>query len=421
MDSNEIIDFEGTMQTPNNGGSPNPVQEDTTNLSGKQETENITGKDNTNQEEPKTEPKTETTKTVEEKKYDFTDFEYNGKKYTRTESGEILDSDGNTFKTADEADAFLDSLMEDQEEGAKPEGDYDVAAISKLVGVELLDDNNNPVEFTNDVEGLTAYIKSVIKLQTETAEEAALNKFFEENPYSRDFANYVAINGSPAGFDTMRDSRQITIDPNNKMQQRDIIKYAAEMFGNKAISDTYLDYLEQTGNLYDESKAQLQAVIAQEEEERQARAREVQKQREAEEAMQEEGWKNIKKMIDSKQIGQYKLPDVVIRNINGKKIKGDLNDFYNYLHTPETVGNKRLTRYGQDLEKMTATQRTENNILEAWLLYTGGSYKDLVAMAINEEKVKRLVAKSKAVNTKSIPRFKDKTTGRVPDSDIIFE
>ena len=53
------------------------------------------------------------------------------------------------------------------------------------------------------------------------------------------------------------------------------------------------------------------------------------------------------------------------------------------------------TAYERALANQSPEEATNQELLSAWLMFTGGTYKDLVKMAINNEQVKtlKLVAK----------------------------
>ena len=54
-----------------------------------------------------------------------------------------------------------------------------------------------------------------------------------------------------------------------------------------------------------------------------------------------------------------------------------------------------MTGYVRDLNKLSDKEVLDRDLLDAWLLWTGGTYRSLVDMAIKEDGVRRLVAKSK--------------------------
>ena len=59
-------------------------------------------------------------------------------------------------------------------------------------------------------------------------------------------------------------------------------------------------------------------------------------------------------------------------------------------------------------------------LIDAWLTFTGGSYKDLIDMAIKEENVRTLRLRSKEQRTgKTVKIIKPKTS-EVNNNDIVF-
>ena len=62
-----------------------------------------------------------------------------------------------------------------------------------------------------------------------------------------------------------------------------------------------------------------------------------------------------------------------------------------------------MTQYQKDLQALTDEQLLNRELLDAFLLWRGGSYKDLVDLKVNEDKVKtlRLVSKQQR-NTRTI-------------------
>ena len=59
-------------------------------------------------------------------------------------------------------------------------------------------------------------------------------------------------------------------------------------------------------------------------------------------------------------------------------------------------------------------------MLDAWLMYTGGTYKDLIDMAVKEDTVRKLIVKSKQNrSTKSVKVVKQQN-GKASIDDIIL-
>lgn len=197
---------------------------------------------------------------------------------------------------------------------------------------------------------------------------------------------------------------------------------AAAEFGNKSLNDNYIKYLKDSGSLYDEAKAQLQALV-----EKDANTRKdieikaaAQRQKEAEDLANY--WKNVNKVIDSRIIAGYKLPESFTKEVNGQKVVITPNDFYNYLSKAteqDTAGNK-VTGYQRDLSKLTDEEYLNRELLDAWLMFTGGTYKDLIDMAVKEEQVRKLRIKSKEQrSTKSVKVVK-RSGGKTDINDLVL-
>ena len=95
-------------------------------------------------------------------------------------------------------------------------------------------------------------------------------------------------------------------------------------------------------------------------------------------------------------MNQLKEKDIYKINYKGIKFKekGKLScDII--IRAPGQVDNKGKSRYNYDLEKEDPNARIHDDILRAFLKFTGGSYSNLVDMAINKKEVSKLILKSK--------------------------
>lgn len=347
--------------------------------------------------------------------------EYNGTEYKIDASGNLIDKDGKVFKKAEEVQKFLTdnkAVDEDEVERTLMEN------IKKAVGVDITDDKGSVVEFSDDPEGISNYVKSVVELKTSEIENAVVNKIYRDNPLVKQFIDYVQITGSPKGFGDIPDRSGIELDPKNEMQLEAVIRMAATEFGNKSLNESYIKYLKDTGALYEEAKIQLEALIGKDEAYRKDIEIKAELARQQEEKKIENYWKGVLNAINNRVIGKYKLPETFIKEIDGKKVSLTPNDFYKYVS--ETAlrdeNGDRITAYQRDLRAQTNEELLNKDLLDAWLLFTGGSYKDLVDMAIKEEKVKRLIIKSQEKRTNpsiKINRYKDTSSDKL--SDIVFK
>lgn len=323
-----------------------------------------------------------------------TNIEFDGNTYTVDDKGNVVDNKGNIFKEAKDVKTWVDSLSVENED--EDNQTLSIGTIQKAVGEEIVDENGKPVEFTNDVAGVKSYIDNVISLRSSELQTAAVNKVFADNPILAQFANYLAVNGSPRGFGELPDRSGITVDADNEQQQIAIIKAAAAEFGNNSLNDNYIKYLKDSGALYDEAKAQLANLQNADKQRNEQLAKQAEEERKAEQEATDRYWSIVHTKLAECKIGQYTLPKTFVRETNGQKVTVTLDDFFNYLYrqTPDKDG-KSSTEYQKYLDTLSEDDLINKEMLDAWLAFTGGSYKDLVDMAIKEEKVKTLRLKSK--------------------------
>ena len=175
--------------------------------------------------------------------------------YTVDENGNLLDKNGNIFKEAKDVKAWLDEF-ENITDADKDS--ISIETIQEAVGVQITDDNDKPVEFENNPEGIKAYINAVIETAKEEHFETAVNTLYQKYPILNDVLNYYIANGnSLEGFGEVPDRSGITIDDSNEAQQEAIIRTAWEEQGRKGDVESYIAYLKSSGTLLATAKEEL--------------------------------------------------------------------------------------------------------------------------------------------------------------------
>lgn len=416
------IDFDGTNDTDNDVNNVNnpevPIQEeDVTHLNGDDVddiTNQFTDEDDVNSEENNTDD--DNLSTGELTVGDQIEFE--GKTYTIVDNGDLVDDQGNVFKEAKDVAEFLENndVTDDTPET------FDINTLRDELGVEITDEEGNIVEFENTVDGVKDYIKSVIDTKSQEIQEATLNRFYSTNPLVKQFVDYVEVTGTPRGFGEIPDRSGITVEENNEPQQIAIIKMAANEFGNKTINDNYINWLRDSGNLYNYAKEQLNALIDKDKAVRKDIEDKAAQQRQEEANRLNEYWQSVHNVIESRVIGGYKIPENFTREINGKKVLCNTNDFFNFISNAnyEDESGNRMTGYTKALNELTDEEYLNRELLDAWLMFTGGTYKDLVDMAIKENEVRKLIVKSKQSRAAKTVRVVKKQTGKATVDDIIL-
>ena len=317
--------------------------------------------------------------------------EFEGETYTVAENGDLVDKDGKVFKEAKDVKEWIESLQEETDDTISLE------TIQDAFGQTIVGEDGKPVEFTNDAAGVQAYVKAVVDLQRNEIAEGAVNKLYADNPLLKQFIDYVQVNGSPRGFGELPDRTGWQIDKDNAAQQETIVRMAAREFGNASLNDNYIKYLKDTGGLYDEAVNQLKALqdkdkTVRAEIEQRANAARAQEQQEL-----ETYWNKVNDVINGRTIAGYKLPDSFVKEVDGKKQTLTPTDFYNYLsrQTEVDADGNRITGYQKDLANESDDDYLARELITAWLMFTGGTYKDLATMAIKENEVRTLKLKSK--------------------------
>ena len=203
---------------------------------------------------------------------------------------------------------------------------------------------------------------------------------------------YIANGKSLEGYNQVPDRSNIQIDDNNEAQQESIIRTAWREEGRRGNVDSYIAYLKSQGTLAATAKEELQALV----EKDKAYATQLENDAKAEQArLVEEStkyWNGVKAIIDSRKVAGYEIPETIIVERDGKKLSVTANDFFNYLYRTDQNG---LTDYAKAIRATKPEDALQDEILRAYLKFTGGTYADLVKMAINEDKVKSLKLQSK--------------------------
>lgn len=306
-------------------------------------------------------------------------------KYTVDKDGNLIDDKGNIFKAKNEVAAYL---KEFEVEDTSNEDKIDVKSIQELVGVSVTSEDGKPVTFDNTPQGVASYVQSVLDLKRDEFAKAGVNKLFEDYPVVSDFLNYYVANGNSfEGFGELRDRSGIEVDENNVSQQEAIVREAFKEFNRRGNVDKYIQYLKDSNELFNVAKEELEALQKADNDVREANAKKALQVKAEEEKQLVEFWNGVKECIDKRQIAGYRIPETVIIERNGKQISTTPEDFFNYVYQ---VDDKGLSRYENDLMKLSPAERRDEELLKAWLKYTGKGYDSLIEMAVSDKEAKKL-------------------------------
>ena len=393
------VDENGNPIQDVNQNQPNNNEENTNEENTNEENTNEKDKENPNEEDIKLEEGN--TVTVEDKTY------------TVDKDGNLVDDKGNIFKKAEEVKDWLKEFSVDETK----DDEINLDNIQKALDYEVTDEDGNPITYENNIEGVKAYINDVIETSKLEHYETAINTLYQKYPILQEVLNYYIANGnSLEGFTETPDRSNITIDDTNEEQQIEIIKTLWKEQGIKGDVTQYINYLKNASILTSTAKEALDTLKSIDAENKKAYEEEAERRKQESYEAEVEHWTNIKNIIDSKEIAGYKIPDSITISRNGQKISVTPNDFFNYIYR---VDNENKSAYQRDLEAEEPSKRLNDEILRAYLKFTGGSYADLVNMAINQEKVNNLKLKAKQnANSKSIKINRTTNTKQTKDIDL---
>ena len=309
-----------------------------------------------------------------------------GVDYTVDANGNLLDKDNNIFKEKKDVGEYLKSF--NNVDDNVDENEISIDNVRKAIGVELTDENGQPVEFENTIDGIKGYVSGVINAAAEDNYDTALNTLYTKFPFVEDIINYYVANGnSLEGYNQVPDRSGIEVISGNEQQQEAIIRQAWAELNRGGSVDNYIQYLKSGGLLEEEARNELKNL--------QDRDATYKKQLEAEAERVEEQqqeylvnyWRTVNSVVNSGKLAGYDIPDTITINRDGRKQAVTRNDFFNYLYQVDSEGK---SMYERDLEKMDENTQLQDQLLRAYLTFTGGSYSSLVAMAANKADVKRL-------------------------------
>lgn len=299
-----------------------------------------------------------------------------GVNYTIDAEGNAIAADGTVFRTATELAELI------AQNGSEPSV---LNQLQTRFGSDFKDENGNPIVFDDNEEGIAAYVETVVQSRVKEAQTAAINNLFETYPQLEQVINHLKLNGTLDDFVEIPDRSQITVSKDNEEQQATFIREEWKLSGKKGDVNKFIDYCKNAGILYDtavESKEAVDSIY----ESRLAEQKAQVEAKEAAAAAEEKAyWDNVEKTISKGELLGYSIPEQIQCNKDGKKVMLSRKDFLKYVSTP--VDSEGNTAYMLDEAKVDSDARMQDDLLKAFLRFTGGDYASLVGMAVNKQKV----------------------------------
>lgn len=341
-----------------------------------------------------------------------TTIDADGITYTIDKDGNAVDGNGNIFKQANEVQTWIDSFDKVDDNV----NDITINNIINAIGVDIMDENNNAIEFDNSIDGIKSYVNAVIESARNDNYETALNTLYQKYPILNDVLNYYIANGNSLnGFNEFRDLSNVTLDQNNEAQLESIIQQAWKERSQKGDVNNYIAYLKSSGTLYATAKDELEGLIEHDRQYREQLEEEAIKIENEKNQQLMDYWNGVKEIIDNRKIAGYQIPDSIIINRNGQKYSVTPNDFFNYIYQTDKDGK---SAYERDLMNESFENRRDDELLRAYLKFVGGNYSNLVDMAINEQQVNRLKLRAKERNNTAIRITRPTAANKNADIDL---
>lgn len=340
-----------------------------------------------------------------------TTIELGDQTYTVDENGNLLDTNGNIFVEAKDVNEWMKNYN-----AVDTSSEINLNSIRAALDVDITDENGQSIEYDDSIEGIKSYINDVIASAKEDDYNTAYNTLFTKYPFVKDIIDYYVANGNSLnGWGQQPDRSNIVVDDNNQAQQEAIIRAAWQEQNRKGDIDGYINYLKSAGTLAATAKEELQGLQEIDKQNRENIERRAAQRAQEQQQMLENYWNNVYNIIQSKNIAGYQIPDNIIVERSGKKFAATPDDFFDYLYR---VDEKGISAYQYELANEDAQQRTNDEILRAYLKFTGGNYSNLVDMAINKQQVEKLKLVAKQRSNQTIRINRPTKTNKSADIDL---
>lgn len=299
-----------------------------------------------------------------------------GVDYTIDAEGNAIAADGTVFRTATELAELI------AQNGSEPSV---LNQLQTRFGSDFKDENGNPIVFDDNEEGIAAYVETVVQSRVKEAQTAAINNLFETYPQVEQVINHLKLNGTLDDFVEIPDRSQITVSKDNEEQQATFIREEWKLSGKKGDVNKFIDYCKNAGILYDTAVESKEAVDSIYESLLAEQKAQVEAEEAAAAAEEKAYWDNVEKTISKGELLGYSIPEQIQCNKDGKKVMLSRKDFLKYVSIP--VDSEGNTAYMLDEAKVDSDARMQDDLLKAFLRFTGGDYASLVGMAVNKQKV----------------------------------
>ena len=312
------------------------------------------------------------------------EVEIDGKSYKIEEDGSVKNEEGEVILTKE---ALIDQIMQGDDYLAEPDPD-DVsiyAQAQQLTGLELVDDNGNPVEFEETPEGLAQRDLHIARQEGNRIANETINSFFSEYPQLEDAFYYLKTRGNLEGFGSQTNHEGVTIDKNNEQQQVDIVMEREMRNGyTREQAAKRVDLYKQNDMLYEESTSALSFIQKAEQDDKAATRAQFEASEQAKAQEQAEYWNNVAAKLQTGKVLDYTIPENIRVPLENGTVKYfTKQDFYNYMRVP-VKGN--LTQAQLDAQ----SEPVDVKIFNDYLRFVGHNMSYIIEQRVNAKQVNDL-------------------------------
>jgi len=303
-------------------------------------------------------------------------IELDGNKYKLDENGNALDNEGKIFKTKEEV-AELSTPIPN--------------LLGKKTGYEVKDEQGNVITFPDNIEGLEAREKQIIENVRKASYNTAVNEFLNANPFLIDAIRHYKEKGSYKGLGETEDYSKITLDKEEIDTHMAYIIKAEMMRGNTEERAKQLAaYIKNDNRTYEEATLALKYMNEKTELSRKEYNDKIVAQQKAAQDAIEEDTNNIVKVIKDGKIGDFVIPDKLIKTENGKSVEYSKAHLIEYMTVPKYQDRQGNQFTAYEVDKMEFEKNNDNIVLDALRLFMGKDIKTIFKENVQQTHVSNL-------------------------------
>lgn len=159
--------------------------------------------------------------------------------YTIDANGNAVDDNGNIVIKSEE----LENLLKDAKEIVKDDKSIDVNYLQEQTGLVVLDENGNPKEFDNTIEGLKAREIALVNQIKQQAVKEYEEQFYANNPDIASLIEYKKTFGTLEGYNEFVDYENVILGDNEEQLMAVIIQAEKNRGKDDSLIEEYVNFI----------------------------------------------------------------------------------------------------------------------------------------------------------------------------------